>query len=91
MSQIQIGIREFKSRLSYYLRRVKTGETLVITQRGKPVGRLIPVESPLQERLTDLVQAGMADWNGQKLASYQPKAINRGTRQISDLVVEDRE
>ena len=91
MNPTCIGIREFKSRLSHYLRRVKAGETLVITERGKPVGRITPVETSLEERLARLVQTGMADWNGQQLPPYRPKAVNRGARQISDLVAEDRE
>jgi len=91
MSLTYIGIREFKSRLSHYLRRVKRGETLVITERGKPVGRLVPIEAPLEERLARLMQSGMADWNGRKLPPYRPKAVNRGARPISDLVAEERE
>jgi prevent-host-death family protein len=91
MNATQIGIRELKSRLSHYLRRVKAGETLIITERGKPVGRIVPVEIPLGERLAHMVQAGTAEWNGQRLQPYRPKAVNRGAGQLSDLVVEARE
>jgi prevent-host-death family protein len=37
---INVGIREFKAHLSRYLACVREGETLVITDRGKPVARL---------------------------------------------------
>jgi len=38
-----------------------------------------------------MVDAGHAEWNGRKLGPYQTTAINKGDRQLSDLVVEDRE
>ena len=91
MSTNTIGIRELKSRLSYYLRRVKAGETLIITERGKPVGQIVPVDIPMEERIAHLLQSGSAAWNGKRLDHYRPKAVNRGNRQISDLIVEDRE
>ena len=32
-----VGIRELKNRLSQYLKRVRVGERVVVTERGKPV------------------------------------------------------
>jgi prevent-host-death family protein len=37
------GIAELKARLSEYLLRVKAGEEVLVTDRGKPVARLVPV------------------------------------------------
>ncbi|MCI0774033.1 MAG: type II toxin-antitoxin system prevent-host-death family antitoxin, partial [Chloroflexi bacterium] len=42
MVERSVGIRELKNRLSKYLRAVKAGQTILITDRGRPVGRLIP-------------------------------------------------
>jgi len=38
-----VGIREAKINLSRILRRVRHGAEVVITDRGKPVGRIVPV------------------------------------------------
>ncbi len=38
----RVGVRELRQNLSVYLRRVKAGETLEVTERGKPVARLTP-------------------------------------------------
>ena len=38
-----VGIRELKDRLSHYLRAVRQGGSVVVTVRGKPVARLVPV------------------------------------------------
>lgn len=37
-----VGVREVRQNLSRYLERVKAGEELVITERGREVARLIP-------------------------------------------------
>lgn len=38
-----IGIRELRQRASEYLRRVAAGETIEVTDRGRPVALLTPV------------------------------------------------
>jgi len=40
-----IGIRELRQQASRYLRDVERGETLEVTDRGRPVARLVPVPS----------------------------------------------
>jgi prevent-host-death family protein len=91
VSETSVGIRELKSRLSEYLRRVKAGETMIITDRGQPVGRIVPVEQPLNERLQAMAQAGLILWSGRKLGPMVPVARVRGTHTVAELLVEGRE
>ena len=91
MRETVVGTRELKNRLSEYLRRVKAGETVIITERGKPVGQILPIQDSLADRLKKLAQAGVIEWNGQSILPYQPKATNNGKHLLSDLVIEDRE
>jgi prevent-host-death family protein len=37
-----VGVRELRQNLSKYLDRVKAGEALVVTERGRRVARLVP-------------------------------------------------
>jgi len=90
MNETRVGIGELKSKWSEYMQRAKSGQTIVVTKRGKPIGQIVPVKASIEERLHAMVAAGLAEWNGQKLKPYKPVAINRGDRQVSDLVVEDR-
>ena len=90
MSEIRVGVKDLKSRMSEYLRQVRQGHTLIITAHGRPVGRLLPIEEGLEERLKAFMEAGMVSWNGQKLRKIQPAAVNRSGQQVSDLVVEMR-
>ena len=39
----KIGIRELRQHASEYLRKVQTGETVEISDRGRPVALMIPV------------------------------------------------
>ncbi|MBS1249806.1 MAG: Antitoxin VapB47 [Chloroflexi bacterium] len=91
MHEPQVGIRELKTHLSKYLRHVKAGETLVITEYGKPIGRIVPKRSSLEDRSQALVDAGLARWNGTKLAPKEPQVVNRSDKLLSDIVVEERE
>jgi prevent-host-death family protein len=52
------------------MQRVKGGERIIITERGKPVGQILPVETEHSDRLANLVKAGLVEWNGQPLPSY---------------------
>ena len=86
----RVGTRELKNKLSEYMRRVKAGETIIVTERGKTIGQIVPVKPSLDERLQTMVDAGLAEWSGRKLKPHKPAAINRGNKLVSDLVVEDR-
>jgi prevent-host-death family protein len=48
----RIGIRELRQKASEYLRRVEGGETIEVTDRGRPVALLTPIpDAPPLERL----------------------------------------
>jgi prevent-host-death family protein len=46
------AVAELKSSLSRYLAGVKAGEEVVITERGRPVAKIVPIAGPqdLEER-----------------------------------------
>lgn len=39
---MNVGVRELKSQLSDYLKRAAAGESITVTDRGRPVVRLVP-------------------------------------------------
>jgi len=90
MNEIRVGTRELRSKFSEYMRRVKKGETIIVTERGKPVARFMPASQSVEERIWAMVDAGLADWNGERPKPYKPKIVNRTGKLMSDIVVEDR-
>jgi prevent-host-death family protein len=91
MPEIVVGIRELKTGLSSYLRQVKSGATVVITEHGRPVGQIVPVKSPLEEKLERMVDANLAAWSGQRLSASVAKVPLQGAKTVADLLLEDRE
>lgn len=53
MTRQAVGVRELRQNLSVYLRRVERGESLVVTDRGRPVALLgpLPERASLRDRL----------------------------------------
>ena len=91
MREKRIGIRELKSTLSECIREVKAGRTLVVTEHGEPVARMIPEAASVGERLEALRKAGNVAWSGRRLRRIKPVARVRGNRTVADLVSENRE
>lgn len=49
-AMVQVNIHEAKTHLSRLLRRVTSGEEIVISRAGKPVARLVAVAEPPRPR-----------------------------------------
>lgn len=68
-----VGIRELKARLSEYIRRIRDGEEVLVTDRGKVVAELGPPRRLTPEPRTgldELERKGLADTG----APNDPKA-----------------
>jgi prevent-host-death family protein len=48
---VSVGVRELRQRASELLRRVQNGESIEITDRGRPVAVLVPLPDDPLERL----------------------------------------
>ena len=91
MTEMTVGIRELKARLSAYMRQVKAGSTLTVTERGKPIGRIVSLSPSPEARVAELAQAGVVAWSGHRLAPLAPVARTRGSLTVANLLLEDRE
>jgi prevent-host-death family protein len=91
MTERRMGIRELKSKLSQCVRDVKMGATIVVTEHGRRVARLVPEADSLDERIATLKNAGSIQWSGRRLGAMKPAVRVRGKRTVADIVVENRE
>jgi prevent-host-death family protein len=55
---MEIGIRELRSGLATFVRRAAEGESIVVTQSGRPVAVLGPVDGGRADGLAQLVAHG---------------------------------
>ena len=54
-----VAVAKLKASLSRYLASVKRGEELLVTERGKPVARIVPVVPDDDARRADLIRRGI--------------------------------
>lgn len=89
---VTVGTRELKDRLSHYLRLVQSGATLVVTDHGKPVAELRPLENGADSReelWARLAATGLVTLPKRGHGSrFRP--VKLGGRAISRDIIEDR-
>jgi prevent-host-death family protein len=86
-----VGIRELKAHLSRHLKRVRAGGRLLVTERGRTIASIQPVEAPpAAECAHALVQEGLAHWAGGKPTGAARPSVTRPGRSVSTAVLEDR-
>lgn len=54
-----IGVRELRQYASTYLSRVKGGETITVTERGRPIARLVPLDAATRGWREDWIERGL--------------------------------
>jgi prevent-host-death family protein len=84
---ISVGIKELKEKLSGYVNKVRHGEEIVVTDRGKEIALVIPI-SRERGAVKHLVGSGRAAWTGGKPVGV--KGIRAKGGSIAKTVLEDR-
>ena len=90
----KVGSREFKNRQGHYLKRVRRGETLLITDRGKPVAMVEPINNNagelagLEERLRQLEAQGHLRLGKRPFTPFEP--VRAKGKPASQIIIEDR-
>ena len=90
---IQAGIKEVKNNLSRFLARVKAGEEIMITERGKPVARIIRENSKrlaIRTALAPLIEKGLVALPNSHLRKEDMNYQEVEGKLVSEMVVEDR-
>jgi prevent-host-death family protein len=83
---MEVGIRELRDQLSKYLNKVRGGEELVITDRGRAVARVVPL---VEERSIDrLVAEGLVTPAQNRRSRPLKRIETEGS--VSDLVADQR-
>ena len=95
MAAITVGVREAKGNLSRLLKQVREGIQIVITDRGEPVGRIIPVgreDLSLEDRLKDLEKRGILQARARGAHLKVPKPVQIPKKvDVQAMLQEDRD
>ena len=92
-----VGIRELKNRLSEYLRQVRSGESVLVTDRGEVIAEFSPpgrvqADASVPAGLLGLARRGLLTLGSPRDDSVYvalPRA-RRGRRSASELLDEER-
>jgi antitoxin (DNA-binding transcriptional repressor) of toxin-antitoxin stability system len=92
-----VGVRELKNRLSEYIRHVRAGESVLVTDRGEVVAELSPpgrsaTAGDLPPALLGLARRGLATVGARGDASLYPALPRKRHRKVTaeQLLEEER-
>lgn len=94
MHSTSIGIREAKIHLSKLLKMVQKGKEVILTDRGRPVGKIVPISSEklgLPDRIRRLEDHGFLEPRSKKVLSKIPQPIHVPDDIAQRFLREDRE
>lgn len=84
-----IGVRDLKNQLSRYLKDVKQGRSITVTERGKAIAVLVPAGRPDIRAVQELVARGVGSWKGGKPKGIPRPVVIKG-KPVSEIVIEER-
>jgi prevent-host-death family protein len=93
MQPIRVGIRDAKMHLSKFIKMVQNGSEVILTDRGRPVGKIVPVQSgdlPLAARIKKLEDMGVLPALPQKKGIQLPAPISVPNDIAQTFLQEDR-
>lgn len=92
---MEVSIRDMKNSLSKYLKLVRAGKKVVITDRGKPVAQLTLVKPAGENEEEVIARINALPWvrpgNGKKVkGAKRPIRLKPGDKTAAEMVLEDR-
>ncbi|MEX2048168.1 MAG: type II toxin-antitoxin system prevent-host-death family antitoxin [Gemmatimonadota bacterium] len=88
---VRVGVRDLRENLRSWLDRVKDGDEIVVTERGKAVAQLTPLDPP-RSKLEELIEAGIVRPPLRPKHQIDVSKLPRMTPgpTLSDIVIEQR-
>jgi len=87
----RIGIRELRQNASKYIRLVKAGETIEVTDRGQLVACLTPPPAKPKSRIEELIEQGRVIPAEKPFVDWEPLPARPGMPTPSEILDEQRE
>jgi prevent-host-death family protein len=91
MDRVEVGIRELRLNLSKYVARVRDGAEVIVTDHGRPVVRLSPIDEQ-EAHIARLMREGLIKPAKRPKSRTLPPPvplIGEGPL-VSEMVIEDR-
>jgi prevent-host-death family protein len=85
---MEVGIRDFRNQLSRWIEVVKSGSDVLITDRGRPVARLVPATG--SRPLDRLIALGLVTPPSAPRRPIDPRRRVSVRGSVSELIPEQR-
>lgn len=90
-----VGVRELKNRLTYYLKLTRSGDNVIVTDRGKPMAILHAVQTVeesagIEEKLISLAGKGGIRLPAPRARFAKAEPCKVKGAPVSRMIIEDR-
>lgn len=89
MHMITTSATGLRTKMGRFMKAVRAGKEVVITDRDQPVARLVPIQGPADGAATDPIERP-ADPSAPPLGEVELRAIRYRGRPSAELLAEDR-
>jgi prevent-host-death family protein len=90
----KVGSREFKNRMGRYMRAIRKGQSLLLTDRGKPIAKISPADDEANPEPTIMDVLKRLEAEGKLRLGRRPlgkfRAIPSRGKSASEMILEDR-
>ncbi len=91
---VQVGVRELKNRLTFYLKLAKADQEVIVTERGNPIAVIQSISAAsapnsLEARIAALAAQGEISAPSRRLVP-RVRRIKLAGRPLSDEIIADR-
>lgn len=88
---IRIGVRDLKNGLSAALRQVENGDTVEVTDHGRPIARIVSIRPTRVQQLVSEGRMTLPEEDDDLLALGHPPPLQAGERTGSEILAELRQ
>lgn len=83
---VEVGIRDLRAHLSRWLREVRSGREVVVTDRGTPIARLLPA-AEREDPLEDLIARGLASPPLRPAEPIDPRRLPKPEGSVTEILL----
>lgn len=83
---VEVGIRDLRANLSRWLREVRSGREVLVTDRGEPIARLLPA-AERQDPLADLIARGLASPPLKPAEPIDPRQLPKPDGSVTEILL----
>ena len=94
MQTLHVGLREAKAHLSKYIRIVQQGNEVILTDRRRPVGKIVPIQTeeiPQSVRIRKLEERGLLEIQPEGYRKKLPSPIPVADNIAQNFLKQDRD